>query len=132
MKLITPLILTISLLSPIVGFAETNEKNCSEVEMNYVSYYAVSNIPKDQKVATFYKEKIQALEDFSKKYQLQRFKILSHDISVNSNSYIQDSIEVSLSISFEAAFDYSLLDKLRGDMSMSSLSSSRQLNSICE
>ena len=119
-------------LYPVIGLTAEENLNCTEVEMNQVSYYSVASITKAQSVGEIYKQKIEQLKAFGKKHQLKRFKILSHDVSTNQNSYIQGSFELSISMTFESAFDYTLIDKIRNELESNSISSSRTLNSVCK
>ena len=131
MKFVAPLLLGLSLNSHAVVSAE-GEKECKEVEMINVSYYSMTSVDENKKIAAIYKEKVNALKDFSKKHQLNDFKILSHDISVNPNNYYQGSSELSISIYFESEFDYALLDKIRDELNLNNFSANRTINSICK
>ncbi|WP_025564752.1 hypothetical protein [Psychromonas sp. SP041] len=131
MKLLPALVLGLSLY-PVIGAAAEENLNCTDVEMNQVSYYSVASITKEQSVSEIYKQKIEQLKAFGKKHQLKRFKILSHDVSTNQNSYIQGAFELSISMTFESAFDYTLVDKIRSELQSNSISSSRILSSVCQ
>ena len=131
MKFVAPLFLGLSLNSPAVISAE-GEKECKEVEMINVSYYSITSVAENKKIGAIYKEKVNALKDFSKKHQLNDFKILSQDVSISPNSYSQGSAELSISIYFESAFDYALLDKIRDELNLNNFSTSRSINSICK
>jgi hypothetical protein len=131
MKLLPALVLGLSLY-PVIGAAAEENLNCKDVEMNQVSYYSVASITKEQSVGEIYKQKIEQLKAFGKNHQLKRFKILSHDVSTNQNSYIQGAFELSISMTFESAFDYTLVDKIRSELQSNSISSSRVLSSVCQ
>lgn len=131
MKLASALLVGLSLF-PAVGFSAEAEKKCTDVEMSQVSYYSVLSVTKDQKIGDVYKKQVEELKSFSKKHKLEHFKILSQDISISQNSYSQDTSEISISIYFESKFDYSLLDKIRSELRLSSFSSSRSLTPVCE
>lgn len=131
MKLLPSLVLALSLY-PVLGLTAEENLNCTDVEMNQVSYYSVVSITKAQSVGEIYKQKIEQLKAFGQKHQLKRFKILSHDVSTNQNSYIQGAFEVSISMTFESTFDYTLVDKIRSELQSNSISSSRTLSSVCK
>ena len=130
MKLLTWLFVGV-LLSPVFTINAQEAEQCPSVKMNQISYYLTYNIAKDEEIGTLYKKKIDDLKEFSEKHKLKHFKIITEDISLTINRYIEDASEVSFSITFESQFDVNLVDAIRTQFSPQSMSFSSSSTVIC-
>jgi hypothetical protein len=79
---------------------------CKMVEKISLSLYYQTTLKKDTDFGLYLKNKISTINDIAKKLKLGDYKFTSRNMSINPNTYQDNMVEVSLSMSLEIPVDY--------------------------
>ena len=121
-----------SLSLPQAAFADEAKPVCKDVPTEYVYMHMMVRVAQGESVGDAYKKRMEEIEAFGKTHKLARYKITSQEMSVSNGCCGSYQPEMSISVSLELDPSYSIIDNIREELKVPSLSSSRVTVQECE
>jgi hypothetical protein len=113
--------------------AMAEEQECIKKtrKMDNVSMYKVVRVSEEEDPGKKYEAIIKEIEAFAERHQLKDFSLISQDASLNKD-YSMNDLQLTLSVSFRHAPDYTVLNKLRQEMKLQTINTSRYEETVCQ
>lgn len=113
------------------GEVPDQAKKCRTEEKFSLSLQYLNTLKKDTDFGLYFKNKVSTINDIAKKFKLNNLKIESQDMSISPNSYDNDMVEVSVSLSIEVPLDYKAINHLYLESKAYTASVNRYETEVC-